>query len=174
MVKSLILPAVRDLFMTFGECENGQSCDSSQSLWSLVSVVSSASSSSTGPGSFRLQAFAGPAFSGAPVHSHSPAFNLAIEGRKFWTLLPPASDLYSASHPLEYLSPLFAADTSSGLKESLEDTGLKVADHLRKTACELIQNPGEMLYVPRHVSHSVLNMDSVVYGFALEVEQYVH
>lgn len=174
MVKSVFLPAVRDLFTTFGGCESGQSCDSSRSLWSLVSVVSGSSSSSTGPGSFRLQAFAGPAFSGAPVHSHSPAFNLAIEGRKFWTLLPPASDLYSASHPLEYLSHLFAGDTSPALRETSEEPGLKVAEHLRKSACELVQNPGEMLYVPRHVSHSVLNIDSVVYGFALEVEQYVH
>lgn len=173
MVKSVILPAVRDFVMTFG-CESDGQCDFSRLLWTLVSVVSGLGGSSSGHASFRLQAFAGPAFSGAPTHSHSPAFNLAVEGRKFWTLLPPASDLYTASHPLEYLVPLFSTEVGRTTKETLDKPGDKVGDHLRKSGCALIQRPGEMLYVPRHVSHSVLNIDSLVYGFALEVEQYLH
>ncbi len=41
------------------------------------------------PPSWRSQFFLGPPLSGAPLHSHAPAFNFLIHGRKLWTILPP-------------------------------------------------------------------------------------
>lgn len=40
---------------------------------------------------WKSQFFLGPALSGAPFHHHGPAFNLVVQGRKEWTLLPPGS-----------------------------------------------------------------------------------
>lgn len=37
----------------------------------------------------QIQTYLGPPLSGAPFHSHAPAFNVLVHGRKLWMLLPP-------------------------------------------------------------------------------------
>lgn len=37
------------------------------------------------------QWFAGAQFSGAPFHSHAPAFNFLVRGAKYWLLTPPGN-----------------------------------------------------------------------------------
>lgn len=39
--------------------------------------------------------------------------------------------------------------------------------------CRLVQRAGEVLFVPRHWTHQVLNLDHVV-GLAAEVKNYVY
>jgi hypothetical protein len=67
-------------------------------FWDLVLSVSSNSSTSVpvfdSPLSIpadkaKFQFFLGPKFSGAPMHSHGPAFNFLLQGEKLWSLLPP-------------------------------------------------------------------------------------
>jgi len=102
--------------------------------------------------SFLYQWFLGPALSGAPFHSHAPAFNVLLYGQKLWHLLPPAADVYSNKHPLA----------------SLVDERAGLSPH---RSCAIVQNAGDVLYVPRHVSHSVLNLRETV-GYAVEVSDY--
>jgi hypothetical protein len=149
-----------------------------QSLWDLISSVSPASNSNR---AYRLQVFHGPALSGAPLHSHSPAFNLAVRGNKLWTLLPPAADMYSSIHPIETIQHYHYDGLSQAAnnKENTVDPNLDpnthtLNEHMGKLGCIALQKSGYALYVPRHVSHSVVNLDDVNSGFALEVEQYVH
>ncbi len=40
-------------------------------------------------GRWKVQMYVGPALSGAPFHSHGPAFNVLVRGSKQWWLLPP-------------------------------------------------------------------------------------
>ena len=39
--------------------------------------------------------------------------------------------------------------------------------------CVLTQREGELLYVPRHFSHQVLNVGRETTGFAVEIDNYV-
>eukprot|EP00746_Dinoflagellata_sp_MGD_P139720 gnl/MRDRNA2_/MRDRNA2_73129_c0_seq4.p1 gnl/MRDRNA2_/MRDRNA2_73129_c0~~gnl/MRDRNA2_/MRDRNA2_73129_c0_seq4.p1 ORF type:complete len:164 (+),score=22.56 gnl/MRDRNA2_/MRDRNA2_73129_c0_seq4:146-637(+) len=50
------------------------------------------------PGShrFEVQFYAGPAGSGAPIHTHNPAFNTCASGRKLWLLFPPSHPKFGA------------------------------------------------------------------------------
>jgi hypothetical protein len=101
---------------------------------------------------FLYQWYLGPALSGAPFHSHAPAFNVLVHGEKLWHLRPPGSDIYSNEHPLASLQK--------------EQDGRTVLG-----SCALVQEAGEVLFVPRHVSHSVINLKESV-GFAVEVSDY--
>lgn len=185
----------------------------SKSLWQLILAASpplstspkggTAGRESDVPGSdplrYRLQVYMGPAFSGAPYHSHGPAFNLllhtesvdpansiatevdvtgssagagsggsaassSVQGGKLWFLLPPANDAYSSVHPL-------LAHLTAPTQTTKEDAkGRKTADDV-EGACMLRQPLHSLLFVPRHVSHRVLNLQESA-GFALEVEDY--
>lgn len=201
MIKERLLPAVLQFLKHFEadsleqnvyNNSSDSSVDSGDSheqhvhgtLWDLIRSVSSPTDPvsvsqthrDTLKSHYRLQAFHGPVFSGAPTHSHSPAFNLAVKGRKLWTLLPPAADLYSTVHPLDTL-PFYLSsqnNTDSVLAQTEDPDTQKLGEHLSNVGCVAVQETGHMLYVPRHVSHSVLNLDSVNSGFALEVEQYIY
>jgi hypothetical protein len=52
----------------------------------------------------KYQFFYGTKYSGAPMHSHGPAFNVLLKGEKLWNLVPPARDMYTNIHPLEWFA----------------------------------------------------------------------
>ena len=98
------------------------------------------------------EASSGPAGSGSPPHYHMAAVNVLVYGRKRWTLLPPNDAVYGALPVREW--------HAAGGPEALRDQGHRVL--------ECVQRPGDMLYVPDHWGHAVLNMEPSV-GFATEV-----
>ena len=51
----------------------------------------------------KFQFFYGPTFSGAPWHSHGPAFNILLRGQKRWNMFPPGRDIYTRIHPVEWI-----------------------------------------------------------------------
>ena len=107
-----------------------------------------------------FQFYLGSALTGAPFHSHQWALNGLVHGRKAWLLLPPGRDVYSTLHPLAFSS-------SGGIRR--EDWPYK-GDDESQGPCVLEQRAGEVLFVPRHWSHSVLNLAEVV-GWAIEGAQ---
>lgn len=107
---------------------------------------------------FAWQYYLGPPLSAAPFHSHGSAINLIIFGRKQWALLPPAMDFFSSVPPLEAMKNIHLADNIYPY-----DSG----------ACYIVQNAGEMLFVPRHWSHQVVNLQETI-GFAVEILQPVY
>ncbi len=100
----------------------------------------------------RWQWYLGPEGSGAPFHSHCPAFNGLAYGEKRWFLYPPghARAAYSSRHPRVWL------------EEALGE----IPEEERPFACT--QRPGEVVYVPGLWSHSVLNTRESI-GFAVEI-----
>ncbi len=135
----------------------------------------------------KYQFFYGTKYSGAPMHSHGPAFNVLLKGEKLWNLLPPGRDLYTNIHPLEWIatSKFFHLVCSGCLTarflSELETNSSEYPHRVAKDGslpsprlCQLRQKAGEVLYVPRHFSHQVLNMDKENVGFAVEVDAYVY
>lgn len=97
------------------------------------------------------QWYMGPPLSGAPFHTHAPAFNILVYGRKLWQLLPPGRDMYSKLHPVEWW-----AHMEHGKPEDRKRV-YPYGNSSRSTEmpCVFEQVPGEILYVPRHVTHQV-------------------
>jgi ankyrin repeat protein len=84
--------------------------------------------------------------SGSPVHFHVSAMNWAIVGRKRWFLWPPAERFWSNKPSLEWLQQDYC--------------------NLPSPPIEVIQNPGDIIYVPRDYGHAVINLeDSVAVAF---------
>ena len=101
-----------------------------------------------------IQFYIGPLLSGAPFHSHGPAVNVLLHGKKLWTMLPPSLDVYSIRHPLEYEL------------RTLNETRLTGT---LKQACQFVQNQGEIVFVPRHWTHQV----SLTVGGLVKLDQSV-
>jgi ribosomal protein L16 Arg81 hydroxylase len=89
---------------------------------------------------------------GSPMHYHMAALNTLVYGRKHWTLLPPRDAVYSAT-PVRRWHAL-------GGPARLRAEG--------RAVFECVQQPGDLLYVPDHWGHAVLNLQPAV-GFAAEV-----
>lgn len=111
-----------------------------------------------------FQFYLGSVLSGSPFHSHQWALNGLVHGRKAWLLLPPGRDVYSTVHPLLFSS------TGGVLRSdwpypTASANGTET--ETQQGPCLLEQRAGEILFVPRHWSHSVLNLAEVV-GFAVE------
>ncbi|KAJ1438293.1 hypothetical protein B484DRAFT_215197 [Ochromonadaceae sp. CCMP2298] len=119
---------------------------------------------------WKSQFYLGPPLSGAPFHHHGPAFNLLQFGRKEWTLLPPGRDIYSSVHPLEWIRDGGAAAEYFPYKDSTTEAGAAGADDI---PCSFTQHPGEVLFLPRHWTHQVLNLAESV-GFAVEISDYLY
>ena len=112
-----------------------------------------------------FQFFLGPALTGAPLHHHQYAVNGLVHGRKVWLLLPPGRDVYSTLHPLLFSSSggVFRSDWPYKNLGTAAD-GASSDDH-SLGPCVLEQKGGEIVVVPRHVTHSVLNLAETI-GFA--------
>ena len=87
----------------------------------------------------------GGALMGAPPHHHGPAVNLLAHGRKLWLLDPPGRELVVHEPIYDYLLRTDGARSSS----------------------KCIQQPGDLLYVPRGWSHGTLCLGDCV-GVSLE------
>lgn len=94
-----------------------------------------------------LQLAAGGRGSGSPAHFHDDAFNILLAGRKRWWLWPPSEAAMSREHP----SRLAARGGACGARE-------------------LVQEPGDVLYVPNGWGHAVLNLADYNLCVAVEFE----
>jgi hypothetical protein len=107
----------------------------------------------------KYQFYLGPPLSGAPFHSHGPAFNGLVFGQKLWFLLPPGHDLYTSIHPLrwllnkEYIRGMYASSANPDISGEQKKLG---------GPCVIVQNPGEVMYIPRHWSHQVSSVTCFV------------
>lgn len=97
------------------------------------------------------QFYQGIAGTGAPLHSHIDAWNALVHGKKRWFLFPPLQGYYSTKPIWEWL-----------------ENGYPQVKPL-----EFMQEAGDIVYIPRHWSHAVLNLQESV-GIAVEfVNPYV-
>jgi hypothetical protein len=89
----------------------------------------------------------GPACAGAPFHFHEDAWNVLFTGAKLWWLRPPQERTYSKLPPAR-VSMARAANVSDRWAGP-QDTGDGVL---------CIQQPGDLIFVPRHWAHQTLNL----------------
>jgi len=77
-------------------------------------------------------------------------------------------------HPVEWL----ATDRINSEKENpYFNSTIAHAEKLvggKRSLCRLYQKDHEILFVPRHWTHQVLNIDETTIGFAIEVDNYVY
>lgn len=83
------------------------------------------------------------------MHFHCHAMNALIHGAKRWFLLPPASAFFS----------------NTPMKLWVENELAKLP--LTQQPIEVLQNAGDLLYVPPHWAHGTLNVEDSV-GVATE------
>eukprot|EP00040_Diaphanoeca_grandis_P012955 m.65530 g.65530 ORF g.65530 m.65530 type:complete len:470 (+) comp23570_c0_seq1:57-1466(+) len=89
--------------------------------------------------------------SGAPMHVHADALNLAVAGRKQWWIVPPQEAQFR-KEPVNVWR-------KSVLSE--------LAEHDKPMTCE--QTAGDMVYVPFDWGHAVENLSDNVFGYTLEL-----
>ena len=105
------------------------------------------------------QWYLGPTGSGAPVHYHKDAWNVAVYGRKRWFLWPPTRGGYSS---------LPAAEWARQLLQDSADGGNRTRS-VHAQPIELTQEAGDMLFVPHMWAHATVNLSPVV-GLATELD----
>ncbi|QRO01546.1 cupin-like domain-containing protein [Archangium violaceum] len=93
--------------------------------------------------------YVGPAYSGVSFHQHTAAWNALLFGYKRWFLLPPFH---------------FHGPTTIAMHEWARAHREPFAAELH----ECVQGPGEVLFVPQHWYHAVLNVSDCV-GIAVEL-----
>jgi hypothetical protein len=97
----------------------------------------------------RSHFYIGGAYSSVSFHAHVTAWNALLFGYKRWFLLPPGH---------------FYGPTSIAMTRWMREHAGAFAD----TMLECVQEPGEVLFVPQHWYHAVLNISDCV-GIAVEV-----
>ena len=90
-----------------------------------------------------LQFFLGPAYTGAPPHTHGAAWNALAHGLKLWFLFPPASGYYVSKAVVEWVE---------------HDFDYQRAVDAGRAPLLAVQRPGEVVHVPPAWSHAVLNL----------------
>lgn len=105
---------------------------------------------------------------GSLPHCHQDAYNILAQGRKRWVMYDADPDespegwaLLRACHE-EFGAGTFATDWFSRGIEHIEARGI--------TVYQCVQEPGDVVYIPEHFSHAVLN-DSEVLGLAILVDR---
>ena len=83
----------------------------------------------------------GPAGSGAPMHMHVAAFNVAVVGRKRWFLVPPSHNFWSRKPVSRWVAEDYPQLAST------------------EPVFECVQHPGDIMYVPEQWGHAVLNLE---------------
>lgn len=104
--------------------------------------------------------YLGPSGSSTPLHAdvlRSHSWSANIVGRKRWRLLPAeyshlVRDSTGFSHPYDF----FLDDDSSSEEERRRFPGLEQA---REQILEIVQYPGEAIFVPSNWWHTVYNLD---------------
>ena len=130
-------------FLTEFAQENPEFLDAIGGIPDFIRGLTGVRLDSGQPGqSERLQFYLGGSGTGAPLHYHGNAVNLLAHGRKRWFLLPPAAASFSrrpAAQWLEKEYPALAASSTPPL--------------------ELVQEGGDVLFVPAGWAHSTLNVE---------------
>lgn len=94
----------------------------------------------------------GPACAGAPFHFHEDAWNVLFAGAKLWWLRPPQERTYSKLPPARVS--MTRAASGSERWTGLRGTG--GGGDGNGVLC--IQQPGDLIFVPRHWAHQTLNL----------------
>jgi Cupin-like domain/Ankyrin repeat len=135
--------------------------------------------------------YIGPAGSGSPFHEHTAAWNACVWGYKRWCLLPPSAGLTSrkqlqhwlaASTQQQQQQQLQSSDDTSSAATATADTDSSGAaataaalvgsasgmqNDLPQGCLSFVQGPGDVVFVPPHWTHAVLNLTETV-GLASE------
>eukprot|EP00927_Polykrikos_kofoidii_P065161 TRINITY_DN60949_c0_g1_i1.p1 TRINITY_DN60949_c0_g1~~TRINITY_DN60949_c0_g1_i1.p1 ORF type:complete len:603 (+),score=119.76 TRINITY_DN60949_c0_g1_i1:87-1895(+) len=98
-----------------------------------------------------VQFSVGGAGSGSPLHFHDSAFNILLAGRKHWWLWPPANAAMSRVHPSQLLE-------SDALGSS------------PPPAFDVMQDEGDVLFIPNGWGHAVLNSAAHTVCAAVEID----
>lgn len=125
-------------------------------LWSrmqLPSVIANAPDGSLYL-NFQPHFYLGPPGTGAPMHNHRNAFNALVYGRKRWVVMPQRFTMWSLRHINTWLDKDY---------RRLKD---KYGEH---AVLDCIQEPGDIMYVPKFWAHGVLNLAESV-GYAMEFD----
>ncbi len=122
-----------------------------------------ADSTRTPPDDFRF-VYAGPRGSWTPLHhdvlcSHSWSANLC--GRKRWLLFPPSVSPWLHSEDSAELLADARPERAAALPERERRRYPRLERALR-AAIDVVQQPGELLFVPSGWHHQVLNLDDVL------------
>lgn len=113
----------------------------------------------------RYQFSLGPPGTGAPFHFHTNALNILVYGRKRWFFKHPHNATYSNTAPLQWYRAYQSAE--QGYQLSDEDAR---GDHVGfGVALQCVQQPGEVVLIPRDWGHAVLNVETSI-GVAAEFE----
>ena len=88
-----------------------------------------------------IQFFLGPAYTGAPPHTHGAAWNALAHGLKLWFLFPPSSGYYVSKPIVDWLQDDYARVVGEGRAPLLA-----------------VQRAGEVVHVPQGWAHAVLNL----------------
>jgi len=86
----------------------------------------------------------GPSGSGTPLHAHGPSANTLLHGRKAWHLYPPAA---------------MQASSTAAREWAVHDLHMLPSD---AEPLQCLQRPGDVMFVPEHWSHAVLNLEDTV------------
>ena len=103
-----------------------------------------------------------PALSGSPPHIHGAAYNFLVHGRKRWFLWKPFDSTVDATRaslggaePLPFGTPVLKWFVSE-------------YPRLASRPLEVVQEPGDVVWVPAGWGHAVLNLEpSVAVAFEL-------
>lgn len=114
------------------------------------------------PGMFQF--LMGRALAGAHVHAHGAAWNVLVHGEKRWFLFPPETPQHIAVVlRAAGLEPKFGLPALEWFR-----TEYQVLKRSRIAPLEVIQRPGDVIWVPEKWGHAVINLKPSV-GFAMEI-----
>jgi hypothetical protein len=111
-----------------------------------------------------VQFFLGPRFSGAPVHYHRAAWNHVVFGAKKWFLFPAPLAFYSTKPVMSWYQQDYFPALQRARASAAEDDD---AERREKPALECTQRAGDVIFIPDHYAHAVINLEDTI-GFAPE------
>jgi hypothetical protein len=103
------------------------------------------------------QLIVGPPLSGAQPHFHGPAVNVLLAGAKAWELTPPAHAGFVRSHAADWFAAGGYCHAADGDGDGAGGPAAGCVPHLR-----FLQGPGDLVWVPEHWGHAVLNLADAV------------
>lgn len=107
--------------------------------------------------------YCGPAYSGALPHSHGPALNLMVYGRKRWIFFDTLNEIGKKLENKYYQK--YPKDVTWMDWFKIEYKNLKQQTNI----IECIQEPNDIVYVPDNYNHTVFNMKDTM-GIVVELK----
>ena len=119
------------------------------------------------------QLIVGGALSGAMPHFHGTAFNLLLVGVKLWVLVPPSHAEFVQQHAADWFGRVYprrycgCGAGCAGIgrekdEEAAAEEGPEAAPAAGIPHLVLLQGPGDLVLVPEHWGHAVLNLADTV------------